>query len=86
MRRWIIMPIYVYKCAQCGTFETEQRITAPPLSACPTCGSPVHRVITGNISVIYKGSGFHTTDYRSKEYKEKAKAESEGKSDIKAAS
>ncbi|GFN22768.1 MAG: zinc ribbon domain-containing protein [Thermoanaerobacteraceae bacterium] len=80
------MPIYVYKCPQCGTFETEQRITAPALESCPTCGSPVHRVITGNISVIYKGSGFHTTDYRSKDYKEKAKSESENKGDVKAAS
>lgn len=80
------MPIYEYKCEKCGTFETEQRITEPALSSCPTCGSPVKRLISGKISVIYKGSGFHTTDYRSQEYKEKAKAESENKGDAKAAS
>ncbi len=67
------MPIYEYKCATCGVFEKEQRITAPPLKECPTCGGPVHRVIGHNISIIYKAGGFYTTDNRNPDYKDKAK-------------
>ncbi|CEP66309.1 Putative regulatory protein, FmdB, Zinc ribbon domain [Moorella glycerini] len=74
------MPIYEYKCAKCGVFEQEQRITAPPLEKCPTCGGPVHRLIGHNISVIYKAGGFYTTENRSQEYKDKAKEETKTES------
>ncbi|AKX93034.1 zinc ribbon domain protein [Moorella thermoacetica] len=70
------MPVYEYRCAKCGVFEKEQRITAPPLMECPTCGGPVHRIISRNIGVIYKAGGFYTTENRSQEYKNKAKEES----------
>ncbi len=72
----VSMPIYEYKCQQCGKFEVEQRITEPPLAVCPKCGGKeLKRLIPRSLVVIYKGSGFHTTDYRSKDFKEKAKAE-----------
>ncbi|MDN5348073.1 MAG: hypothetical protein PWP65_1637 [Clostridia bacterium] len=80
------MPTYEYRCTKCGVFETQQRITAPPLEKCPTCGGPVQRLISRNVSVLYLAPGFHTTDYRSESYKEKAKAESKEADGAKAAS
>lgn len=76
------MPTYDYKCPKCGVFETQQKITAPPLEKCPTCGEPVRRLISNNVAIIYNGSGYYTTDNRSQEYKEKAKKEKEGASAI----
>ncbi|HHY35979.1 MAG TPA: zinc ribbon domain-containing protein [Firmicutes bacterium] len=70
------MPIYEYKCGKCGVFEVMQKITDEPLKTCPKCGGTVSRVIGHNVAVIFKGSGFYTTDNRSKEYKDKAKQDS----------
>jgi putative FmdB family regulatory protein len=58
------MPIYEYDCSKCGRFEAMQSIKAEPLTACPTCGSPVKRLISFNPNIIFKGSGFYTTDNR----------------------
>ncbi|NLY56828.1 MAG: zinc ribbon domain-containing protein [Firmicutes bacterium] len=60
------MPTYEYNCPKCGKFDFFQKITAEPLKACPTCGAEVVRVISGGTGVIYKGSGFYTTDYARK--------------------
>lgn len=57
------MPVYDYKCDKCGHFDKMQRITEPALSKCPTCGGPVERLISKNIGVVFKGSGFYTTDH-----------------------
>ncbi|MGE5372634.1 MAG: FmdB family zinc ribbon protein [Solirubrobacterales bacterium] len=65
------MPTYDYNCPQCGNFEEFQKITADPLTACPECGSPVQRLISKNVAVIFKGSGFYATD--SKQKKEMAR-------------
>lgn len=59
------MPTYEYLCQTCRhRFETWQKMTDEPLTTCPECGSPIHRVLypTG---VIFKGSGFYKTDHRS---------------------
>lgn len=69
------MPTYEYRCEKCGRFEEFQRISDDPLKTCPKCGGPVKRLISSNVSIIFKGSGFYTTDNRSKEYKEQAKKE-----------
>lgn len=78
------MPTYEYKCDACGNrFERFQSITAAPLKQCPACGkNRVQRLIGKGAGLIFKGSGFYITDYRSDGYKEKAKAES-GSSDAK---
>lgn len=56
------MPIYEYECEQCGVrFERLQRMSDPPLSDCPECGSRVHRVMQP-VGIIFKGSGFYVTD------------------------
>ena len=58
------MPTYDYKCAQCGHFEWVQKITEEPLTVCPHCGREVHRQISQNVGIIFKGSGFYVTDNR----------------------
>jgi len=56
------MPIYDYECKNCGRFEKMQRITEPPLSQCPVCHGPVERLISKNVGIVFKGSGFYKTD------------------------
>ena len=59
------MPTYEYKCTSCGhTFEAIQGMNDKPLSRCPKCKSAVRRVINGGMGIIFKGSGFYTTDYK----------------------
>ncbi len=58
------MPTYEYDCGICGTFEQFQRITEDPLSDCPRCGNAVRRLISSGTGVIFKGSGFYSTDSR----------------------
>ena len=60
------MPLYDYKCGKCGhVFEVMQKITEEPLKFCPQCKGPIRRLISAS-GIIFKGSGFHTTDYRPK--------------------
>jgi putative FmdB family regulatory protein len=56
------MPIYEYKCKNCGVFEVTQRITETPLTTCPTCEGDVSRLISLT-SFVLKGSGWYVTDY-----------------------
>ncbi len=58
------MPTYDYRCENCGRFEFEQRITEPVLTECPTCGQAVERLISRNVAIVFKGSGFYCTDNR----------------------
>lgn len=71
------MPTYDYECPACEhTFERFQSITATPLRRCPQCGSRrLRRLIGAGAGILFRGSGFYQTDYRSEEYKAKAKAE-----------
>ena len=71
------MPTYEYLCGACDhTFEEFQSITAKPLRKCPACGKPkLKRLIGTGAGVIFKGSGFYETDYRSESYKKGEKAE-----------
>ncbi|MCX6995948.1 MAG: zinc ribbon domain-containing protein [Kiritimatiellaeota bacterium] len=69
------MPTYDYECSRCGKYEKYQSIKAAPLKRCPTCGGRVRRLIGGGAGVLFKGSGFYETDYRSEGYKKSAQAE-----------
>jgi len=71
------MPTYDYECDACKhTFEMFQTITASHIRKCPECGKlKVKRLIGAGSTVIFKGSGFYQTDYRSEEYKSRQKAE-----------
>ena len=80
------MPTYEYKCSACGhAFERFQSITAAPIKVCPQCRkSKVKRLMGIGAGLIFKGSGFYSTDYRSESYKTGAKAETgETKTDAK---
>ena len=71
------MPTYEYVCTACGhEFELVQRMSDPPRKRCPQCGKKVERKIGTGAGIIFKGSGFYITDYRSPEYQAKRKAES----------
>lgn len=59
------MPTYEYRCDSCDrNFDIVQSFHDEPLTACPTCGSPVRKVF-GNVGIVFKGSGFYKTDSRS---------------------
>lgn len=72
------MPTYDYECSACGhTFEKFQSITAPAVKKCPACGKcKVRRLIGMGAGIIFKGSGFYQTDYRSDSYRKSAQADS----------
>lgn len=72
------MPTYEYECEACGhTFEEWQSITAGALKKCPSCGKKkLKRLIGTGGAIIFKGSGFYETDYRSESYKKGEKADS----------
>ena len=72
------MPTYEYNCSNCGEFEHFHSISTV-LTQCPKCGAPVRRLISRNNNIIFKGSGFHTTDYRSGDYQQKAAGDSSAK-------
>ena len=71
------MPTYEYLCESCGhEFEQFQSITAGPLRKCPNCDrNSLKRLIGSGAGVIFKGSGFYQTDYRSDSYKKAAKSD-----------
>ena len=71
------MPTYDYICESCGSrFEQFQSITARPLRKCSKCGkNKLKRLIGAGAGVIFKGSGFYETDYRSEGYKKAQEGE-----------
>lgn len=72
------MPTYDYECDGCQhTFELFQRMSDPPEKKCPKCGrKKARRLLGGGGGLLFKGSGFYITDYRSDAYKSSAKADS----------
>lgn len=71
------MPTYEYECESCGhRLEAYQSIKAKPLKTCPACEAEgLVRLIGTGGGIIFKGSGFYQTDYRSESYKKGAAAE-----------
>ena len=81
------MPTYEYDCQRCGHhFEQFQRITEQPLKRCPKCKGKVQRRIGTGAGIIFKGSGFYATDYRSASYRKGASAEGSSSSNSKPSS
>ena len=72
------MPTYDYRCKHCGhALELFQSITESPRKKCPKCGkSGLERQIGAGAAILFRGSGFYQTDYRSDSYKKSAEAES----------
>jgi putative FmdB family regulatory protein len=71
------MPTYDYVCEACShEFEAFESIKADPQTTCPHCHEDsLRRKIGPGSAILFKGSGFYQTDYRSQSYKEKAKAD-----------
>jgi putative FmdB family regulatory protein len=76
------MPTYEYVCDACDhKFELFQSIKDDPVKKCPECGKKkVRRLFGTGAAVLFKGSGFYTTDYRSESYKKSAAADSKSES------
>lgn len=72
------MPTYEYRCGKCShQFELFQSMTARPKRTCPSCGrAALERLIGTGAAIVFKGSGFYQTDYRSDSYKKAAEADS----------
>jgi len=75
------MPNYDYRCDECGTvFEVFQKMSEAKLETCPeeACNGSVKRLLGTGAGVIFKGSGFYQTDYRSDSYKKGESKDSGG--------
>jgi putative FmdB family regulatory protein len=60
------MPIYTYRCESCGVqFERNQKFTDAPLTRCPECGKKSLRKVYTPVGIVFKGSGFYSTDHKS---------------------
>jgi putative FmdB family regulatory protein len=77
------MPTYDYQCKSCGhAFELFQSMSAPVKRTCPECSKrTLQRLIGAGSGVIFKGSGFYETDYRSESYKKAQAADAKPKTD-----
>src|SRR5690606_19145136 len=73
----LTMPTYDYECDACThTFELFQGINDPVQKKCPECGkNKLRRLFGTGGAIVFKGSGFYQTDYRSESYKKAAKAD-----------
>ena len=60
------MPIYTYRCENCGVqFERQQSFSDAPLTRCPECSKKTLRKVYTPVGIVFKGSGFYSTDHRS---------------------
>ncbi len=77
------MPTYDYECDACGhALEIFQGINDPVKKKCPKCGkNKLKRLFGTGAAIVFKGSGFYQTDYRSEGYKKAAKADKKSSSD-----
>jgi putative FmdB family regulatory protein len=73
------MPTYEYHCDACEhNFDEFQSMSEEPLKKCPECGrKKLRRVYGAGAAILFKGSGFYQTDYRSESYKSAAKKDQE---------
>ena len=76
------MPTYDYECEACkNTWDEFKPMSAKPTKKCPKCGkAKAKRKIGAGAGIIFKGSGFYQTDYRSDSYKKSADADSKSQS------
>jgi putative FmdB family regulatory protein len=60
------MPIYTYRCESCGVqFERQQSFSDAPLKICPECRKKSLKKVISPVGIIFKGSGFYSTDHKS---------------------
>lgn len=75
------MPTYEYRCANGHRFELFQRMSEAPVDTCPECGAAAERLLSAGAGLLFKGSGFYITDYRSDSYKKAAESDKGGSSE-----
>ncbi|HET9440804.1 MAG TPA: zinc ribbon domain-containing protein [Longimicrobiales bacterium] len=75
-----VMPTYEYRCQKGHDFEVFQRMSEPPVEKCIHCGAAAERKLSAGGGLLFKGSGFYITDYRSDTYKKAAEADKGGSS------
>lgn len=81
------MPIYEYRCAECGhELEKLQKISDAALADCPACGKPALQKLVSAAGFRLKGGGWYETDFKSGKKKNIAKADSKRKADTKSKS
>ncbi len=74
------MPIYGYRCSSCGhELEVLQKMSDPPLKECPNCGGELKKKLYP-AGVIFKGSGFYSTDYKGSKSSDSASYNGSGSS------
>jgi putative FmdB family regulatory protein len=61
----LAVPLYEYHCGHCGTFEVIRKFSDPALTACPTCGAEIEKLLSAP-AIQFKGSGWYITDYARK--------------------
>ena len=60
------MPIYTYRCTSCGVqFDKQQKFTDATLTRCPECSKKTLQKVFQPVGIVFKGSGFYSTDHRS---------------------
>src|SRR5512139_4096220 len=60
------MPIYTYRCRSCGVqFDQQQKFSDAPLTRCPECSKKTLQKVFQPVGIVFKGSGFYSTDHRS---------------------
>ncbi len=60
------MPVYTYRCTNCGfVFDQQQKFSDTPLSRCPECSKKSLQKVFQPVGIVFKGSGFYSTDHRS---------------------
>ena len=78
------MPIYTYRCSNCGVqFDQQQKFSDPPLTRCPECSKKTLHKVYQPVGIVFKGSGFYATDNRSPSGASRAAKEKEEKSESK---
>lgn len=60
------MPVYTYRCGTCGVqFDQQQKFSDQPLTRCPECGKKILHKVYAPVGIVFKGSGFYSTDHHS---------------------
>ena len=73
------MPIYTYQCESCGVrFERQQSFSDAPLTRCPECQKKTLRKVYTPVGIVFKGSGFYSTDHRSPSGQTRASSNTKG--------
>ena len=73
------MPVYTYRCTNCGfLFDQQQKFSDAPLTRCPECSKKTLQKVFQPVGIVFKGSGFYSTDHRSPSGQTRASSNTKG--------